>query len=401
MLVKTPLRVAIVNETADPRRGGAETSIREMAQELARLGVAVTLVYSGDAPAAAPTEPNPIGQYPIAPRGGSRRARTANFITSAVELCRAKRFDIVHAVTPMPIADVYQPRGGTYRETIARSNALAGGSLRGLLSRLGRRLNRKQQYLLRVEREMLSAASPPMVAAVSEYGARQVRDGYHVSAERVRVVFNGVNLAEPDESARQAARVRFRSAAHVPPDAPLVLFVAHNFKLKGLRELLLAAARRSGCTWSLAVIGRDDARPYQRLGARLGITSRVHFAGAAETSEWFAAADMLAHPTWYDPCSRVVLEAAGCGLPVVTTRYNGAAEVLENGRTGVVIDEPADVDALADGIERCLSPELTAAARDAAGELRQRVSMARHARELVSLYEEIRQSGKSPRRTAR
>jgi len=73
---------------------------------------------------------------------------------------------------------------------------------------------------------------------------------------------------------------------------------------------------------------------------------------------------VVAHPTWYDPCSRVVLEALAVGLPAVTTRYNGAAEVMEVGRHGTVIDEPQDVAALAQALRTTLAPEVRAACRE-------------------------------------
>ena len=49
---------------------------------------------------------------------------------------------------------------------------------------------------------------------------------------------------------------------------------------------------------------------------------------AREMRNAYFAADFLVHPTFYDPCSLVVLEALACGLPVITTRANGASELL-------------------------------------------------------------------------
>ena len=82
-----------------------------------------------------------------------------------------------------------------------------------------------------------------------------------------------------------------------------------------------------------------------------------------------------------------MLEALGCGLPVVTTRYNGAAEAIDSGRTGVVIDDPGYAEELAVAIDTCAQPEIHTACRDAAAANRERLSMARHARELRVLYE--------------
>ena len=106
-------------------------------------------------------------------------------------------------------------------------------------------------------------------------------------------------------------------------------------------------------------------------------------------ADLYAAANLLAHPTHYDPCSRVVLEALCCGLPVVTTRHNGAAEVMRAGVHGQVIDAPRDVESLRGAIRTCLSSQLRAACESDAAAMRERLSMSRHARELIALYETV------------
>ena len=77
-------------------------------------------------------------------------------------------------------------------------------------------------------------------------------------------------------------------------------------------------------------------------------------------------------PTWYDPCSRVVLEALSVGLPVVTTHFNGAAEVMEADQHGEIVGSPDDVMALSRAIADVLG---RAGARYARGG-RERVSRA-------------------------
>jgi UDP-glucose:(heptosyl)LPS alpha-1,3-glucosyltransferase len=137
----------------------------------------------------------------------------------------------------------------------------------------------------------------------------------------------------------------------------------------------------------LSVAGRDDATRYQGLAARLGVQNRVRFLGAVDDVRGlYAAADVLAHPTWYDPCSRVVLEALCCGLPVVTTWFNGAAEVIEPGRHGVVVDSPDQIDRLSAAVTTCLRSDMRSACAADAARMRERLSMARHARELLELY---------------
>jgi len=399
------MRVAIVQEHVDPQRGGAETSTLQMARHLAALGLDVSVVCSAAGPASAEpqasTDVGPRGSQPAARLsmrqipcgGGSRVARTVRFVSEADQLCRLEGFDIVHAVTPCLSASVYQPRGGTYVETVARSVARARTPVGRFIKRIARRFNRRQRLLLLLERELLSGQDPPVVAAVSDYVRRQVESAFpRFPRERIRVVFNGVEITPLPSDQAAAQRAALRTELGVVQGRPLVLFVAHNFKLKGLGELIRASATPAGrhVDWLLAIAGRDDPRRHERQARRLRVGQRIKFVGTKYPVEaLYAAAGVLAHPTWYDPCSRVVLEALACGLPVVTTRWNGAAEVMQAGRHGEVIDMPADAPTLATAIARCFDLELACACRVDAPAMRERVSMARHARELKALYEQV------------
>lgn len=391
------MKVALIQEHIDPARGGAETSTLEMARHLAELGPDVTIVYSADA-GTTPYVRDNVTYLPIITAGASKLLRTYRFVSGVQALCRVERFAIVHAITPCLTANVYQPRGGTYPETIRRSTALAPAAVRWL-KRLGRRFNARQNFLQRVERLLLTKhRARVMVAAVSDYVRRQVVEGYDFPAERAQVVFNGVDSRplSADESAKQ--RIELRGRLGLGEAQKLVLFVAHNFRLKGLRELLMALAHggapQAGA--HLVVAGRDRTGPYEQLAARQG---HVHFVGTdTPVRAWYAAADVLAHPTWYDPCSRVVLEALAAGLPVVTTHYNGAAEAMTVGRHGAVVPVPNDRAALWAALQAALQPEVRAACLADRAALAERVSMARHARELLALYETVQQDQRAARR---
>ncbi|MBK9127822.1 MAG: glycosyltransferase family 4 protein [Phycisphaerales bacterium] len=388
------MRVAIVHEQVDVRRGGAETSVVEMAGAIAARGVSVTVLFRGQRPGGLVRDN--VMYEPLAAGGGGKLLQTYRFVQAATRACRGGAFDVVHAVTPVLCADVYQPRGGLYAEAIARSLAPEQSPLWRGLRRLGRRFNMRQRFLMRIERVLLTRRRERVwVAALSEYVRQQALSHAAVPPSRVRVVFNGVS-GRPAGGPTGVRELRARLG--IGPDSPLLLFVAHNFKLKGLGELLgaLAAAGRDGAAHErasravLLVCGRDRAEPYEARARRLGLADRVRFVGPVEDlSAWYAAADALAHPTWYDPCSRVVLEALSSGLPAVTTRWNGAADVMEPGRHGEVLAEPDDTAALAAALERVLDPRVRAACRADAARLAGLVSMDRHAAELVALYEDV------------
>jgi UDP-glucose:(heptosyl)LPS alpha-1,3-glucosyltransferase len=83
----------------------------------------------------------------------------------------------------------------------------------------------------------------------------------------------------------------------------------------------------------------------------MGLASRVHFAGPIEDARaLYAGGDALLLPTYYDPCSLAALEALSCGTPVITTRQNGAAELLEQGSSGFVLKEPFEAESMAQAL---------------------------------------------------
>ena len=200
---------------------------------------------------------------------------------------------------------------------------------------------------------------------------------------------------------RRVRRIGARLRRQWGFDEDTVVFatLAHNFKLKGVHRFLQAGRviGRNGHKVGFVVAGRGDEGRYGRLARRCGIGGAVRFVGAI-SDVWglYHAADACVLASYYDPCSRVVLEALSAGLPCVTTRYNGAADVIEEGDSGYVVESPDDVSALADRMALLLDGPRCGRMGEASRALRDEVSMARHAREMLVLYEEVVR-GKSSR----
>ena len=390
------MKVALVIERIETWRGGAETSTVQFAQHLADQGCEVTVLTATNIPS---TPAMTI--VPIRAGAGWRSGRTWMFARGAVRYLRSHDFDIVHAITPCPVADVYQPRGGTVPEMLARNLALRHSPVKRGLKWFGQRLDLKYRVLAGLEKRLLTRRPAPWVIAISQYVADQLKRHYRFDPGRIRLIFNGVDPDETPVAERQRHRIEIRRQFGLADDDLLLLAVAHNFKLKGVDRMIQAMAhpqvREIGQVYAI-VVGRDNPAHLARLVAELALAGRVFFAGPSQrVAAFFHAADILVHPTHYDPCSRVVLEAMAAGLPVITTRYNGASERVTDGREGYVIDSPSDTGSLADRIVRLAEPEhrrqCTASALAAVGQL----TMARHAAEVVRLYEDILRSGE-PRR---
>jgi UDP-glucose:(heptosyl)LPS alpha-1,3-glucosyltransferase len=93
------------------------------------------------------------------------------------------------------------------------------------------------------------------------------------------------------------------------------------------------------------------------MARELGIAGRVRFAGHAKDPEaYYAAADVFVLPTFFDPFANATLEAMASGLPVITSRSNGASEILTPGADGLVVDDLREAAGLARAIGDLTDP---------------------------------------------
>ncbi len=183
-----------------------------------------------------------------------------------------------------------------------------------------------------------------------------------------------------------------RRSLGIGPDTVLLLMVATNLHLKGIATLLrtLARLRGRGLPVRLLVVGGKRPGPWRRMAARLGVAAAVQFLAPVEdVVPYYAAADLYVHPTIYDTCSLVVLEAAACGLPVVTTRCNGAAELFHHGDDIVLISDPADDEAFAASVRGLLDPAVRRPIADAARRTALLQTFDRNVDNILALYDEV------------
>jgi UDP-glucose:(heptosyl)LPS alpha-1,3-glucosyltransferase len=156
---------------------------------------------------------------------------------------------------------------------------------------------------------------------------------FNISPTDIDVVYNGVDTQ------------RFAPAG-VRSDGPVrILFSAGNFRLKGLLPLLLAAGEvsKERRDFRLRIMGRGRRERYEQVIRALNIGDCVTFLGEQASPEVvYRNAHILVHPTFYDACSLTTMEAMASGLPVITTKWNGASALISE-QEGYVIDEPFDI----------------------------------------------------------
>ncbi|MBP8275064.1 MAG: glycosyltransferase, partial [Acidobacteria bacterium] len=129
---------------------------------------------------------------------------------------------------------------------------------------------------------------------------------------------------------------------------------------------------------------------YAALAERLKVAAHVRFAGAvdrATLADMYRASNLLMHPSFYDPFPRAIVETLACGVPVATTAACGAAEIITQGETGFVMNDPRDISTWVGVIETMADPQRRAAMREAAATTGRQFDFNTHAAEVAAWLE--------------
>ncbi len=203
------------------------------------------------------------------------------------------------------------------------------------------------------EEQVVDAAD--MLIANTDLEASQLIDLYDAWPHQVEVVHPGVDLDVFRPTDQLAARRRLG----IPADAIVPMFVGRLQPLKAPDVLLRAVAellarepwRRDRLV--VPVVGGPSGSGLDRpealagLAAELGIADVVRFVPPvtqAELARWYAAATLVAVPSYNESCGLVAAEAQATGTPVVAAAVGGLTTVVRDGHSGLVVEghRPSD-----------------------------------------------------------
>jgi glycosyltransferase involved in cell wall biosynthesis len=246
----------------------------------------------------------------------------------------------------------------------------------------------KRLHHAMAERLLMAGTDRVVVSAASvrDFYIRQV----HADPAKVDVIYNAVDFGQ---AVSTTPRDEMRAALGVPFDAPVAGVIARLTEQKGHRFLFdaLATTPALAGTHLLVVGGGELDEDLRRRAGALGLTGRVHFLGPRrDLGNLLGAMDLFVMPSLWEGLPLSLVLAMGAGVPPVATAVAGIPEVVEDGRTGLLV-AAADVPALGAALGRMVSDPAFRArvGRDARASVLPRFGVDKYVASIVDLYDRL------------
>ena len=328
--------IALIRQRYNPF-GGAERFVERALDALVAQGANVTLItrnWEG-----APQARAGFRTLICNPRGGgliSKRTRRDRAFCQGVQAILAREaFDIVQSHERIPGCTVFRAGDGVHAAWLAHRARLLNP-----LQRLAQTLSPYHRYVLAAEQALFEHPALKAVICNSQMVADEIHAFYGVDRNKLKLIYNGVDLDDFHPRLRDLHRASQRARLGIDDRAPVVLYVGSGYERKGVPQLLAAFAAQNSREARLIIVGADrKLKAMKKLATTLGVANRIHFVGPVnDVRPYYGCADAFALPTIYDPGPNAALEAMACGLPLLTSHGCGAKEWVSEGVNGFIVD---------------------------------------------------------------
>jgi len=347
------MKICFISQSYLPTVGGTEIAIYELGKRLVKKGCEITLVtLSSDNKLGYLDDSGMLICHVHIPAEDLLMRNSARYgrlfpppltevytLKSIMKLNRLKRFDILHQFHVFYLGATSVLLQKILRKPIITS--LMGWDTYDPLHPLSKYLNPYLALIMNNSDVIVSPAHAPAI-----YARQQM------CKKEIRIIPHGV---DPIRFNPNVSEGMCRQKLGIEKGEIIVLSVQRLVKRKGVEHLLYAihSVVRENSRIKFLVAGKGPERSkLVELAKKLEITDRIIFLGFVDSEElpkYYSVCDIFVLHSLYENFGIALVEAMACGKPVISTKVGAIPEIIENGKTGLLV-EPKNPEQLAQAI---------------------------------------------------
>jgi len=230
-----------------------------------------------------------------------------------MQVCANKKDNTYFSLERISCADIYRAGDGVHKVFVEVENKS--------------KINPLHKVYIYLEEKCFKNAKK--IVANSNMIKQQIVDAYSIDEKKIEVIYNGIVLEKPNFK-ESYTHISKEFSIDKPNGEKIFLYVGSGFKRKGVKEFLIILSKLKFQNFKAFIVGKEKKIEYYKsLAKELNIDKKVLFTGPRnDVKNFYTVADIFLFPTRYEPFSNVVLEAMNYSNVVITTKQNGASEIL-------------------------------------------------------------------------
>jgi len=237
-------------------------------------------------------------------------------------LCLIKKENFYFSLERISCPDIYRAGDGVHRAFLTKV--------------IKSKLNPLHYIYLFYEKKCFENSK--IIIANSQMVKKEIVKFYGIDPNKIRVIYNGFDGYDPINHEQLTS---IRKKYGIDSNKKIFLFVGSGYMRKGLKEFLTILSKIHSKQTISIVIGYDkNESMYKKMAKNLGIKNILFLGKRSDAKIFYSLSDFFILPTYYDPFSNVILEAMLNRNIVITTKQNGAHEILDK---EFVMESPDDL----------------------------------------------------------